>query len=1024
MLKNKTVKKTLMFTFMFLIVMSSVSVVEHKAAVVPNLTYEPRDTDYATGFYAEGVEIVPFRNTAAGVHSGFIGGSVTLPFDLTEVKYNSLQAFSLVLSNQQLWRNHNLPRRFWDIADGATLMLVFTGDPNLAIDLGREIKDMIEYLYNLNMFLVYGHYESDNGRQMTMLVYQGRVDITPFNDFVENFTTYVADDGLGMGITEEVLNDAPVKAMSVSLYRGAVFREIIPVDLIRLFPFIAITPLFIPIIECAWVDPDGLQKTDTVIEMNLTRLMPDLSVVEGASNSRASFVGMKLPYVVDVLEIDPPTDNMYSHLKGEFEWALKLDLPFIGFSRSHDDIYVKYDLNITALTHYPQVIGEMSINPASSLMGGGDLICDFTFENVGDEPAYDLTIQYGEFNENQTAGMELPVTNPDLTFFPNQIMYYDNDTEIFSDVDSLGPNIITLEGWFYNNSGTGDWLANNQIMTDEEMVNILENIYVNETFLNLNPMDFTLSELTEDTDTLNTTIAQLNPGEKVTLSFAIENIPTGTADIYSGLQENETAFQIYVSGTVDWQEAIIALLQLAGSSLHIPEDQVTWTNWFPQPVFGSAYMYTDLDGKEYLGITNGLVIQAYDDEAILVGKMSIDKDPDPNNYDTVYRFGEDVQFNLTLTNIGDAPAQNIHYAFYHAFLTEDFNIPKIEEIPGTGGMIPLINPGETETVLYTYPAETAVGLHPVFSIFNYTSVETVDALHPDIFSTVGHPAVFSSMDFGVVLPPISKEGTTRPVYPTPEVNTTTEILGYVPNETTVGDTITLRTTIKNNGDEDTNIIYTQFIPRRLIYVEHSLEITVDGEPITDFELDYRPYQPDITQPRYNPFMPAVRIYGDSLEGYNVGIPLKVGEELVIQADFTIARRRGIEEVDWNTLSGGDLVGLYIPPADIRYFSHFEMQETRELNDNTDVPRESEEATATSLASTVNGIYTLTLNEKSTIIEERASTNSWGSYSDSLSLVIQELFGLGPNAIYYGLGIIVVTGVAVLIYFTANGKRRK
>ncbi|NHJ39850.1 MAG: hypothetical protein FK731_07430 [Asgard group archaeon] len=1022
MLKNKTVKKTLMLTFAFLIVMSSITVVEHKAAVVPGITYEPQDTNYTTSFYAEGVEIFPFRNTAAGVHAGFIGGTVTLPFDLTGARYNSLQAFSLVLSNQQLWKNHS-PRRFWDIADGATLMLVFTGDPNIAIDLGREIRDIIEDIYSLKLFLVFGHYVMENGRQITMLVYQGVVDSIPFNDFVADFPDYIADDGLGAGITPGVLISAPVKAMSISLYRGAVFREIIPQDFIRLFPLIGTTPLFIPIVECAWIDPDGLQKTDTVIEMNLTRLMPGLSVVEGASNSRASFVGMRLPYVVDVLEIDPPTDNMYAHLKGEFEWALKLDIPFVGFSRSYDDIYVKYDLNITGLTHYPQVIGEMSLNPASSLYGGGDIIYDFTFENVGNEPAYDITLQYGEFNKNEIAGIELPVTNPDLTFFPDQIMYYDNDTEIFSDTDSLGLNVVTLEGWFKNET-TGDWLANNQELTNDDMENILDNVYVNETFIILNSMDFTQSELTETTDTLTATIAQLNPGEKITLSFAIENIPTGTMDIYEGAPVNESSFQILISDTVDWQETIITLLQLVGSSLHIPEDQVTWTNWFPQPVFGSAYMYTDLDGKEYLGITNGLVIQAYDDEAILVGKMSIDKDPDPNNYNTIYRFGEDVQFNFTLTNIGDAPASNINYNFYHAFLTEDFNIPRIEEIPGSGGVIPLINPGESETVLYTHPAETAVGLHPVFAIFNYTSVETDDALHPDIFSTVGHPAVFSSMDFGIVLPPLNKEGTTEPTYPTPEVNTTVEVLGFVENETTVGDTITLKTTIINVGDEDTNIIYTQFIPRRLIYVEESLEITIDGEPVTEFALDYMPYQPDFEQSRYNPFMPAVRIYGDIEDNHIVGIPLEVGEELVIQADFVIGRGRGIEEVDWESLSGNDFVGLYIPPADVRYFSNYDMLETTGVNDGSDIPRDSEETTDTNIASTNNGIYTISINEKSTIIEERASTNSWGSYSDSLTLVIQEFLGLGPNAIYYGLGIIAVTGVAVLIYFTANGKRRK
>ena len=54
--------------------------------------------------------------------------------------------------------------------------------------------------------------------------------------------------------------------------------------------------------------------------------------------------------------------------------------------------------------------------------------------------------------------------------------------------------------------------------------------------------------------------------------------------------------------------------------------------------------------------------------------------------------------------------------------------------------------------------------------------------HP-IFGKVTHNAVLSSMDFGLILPPPAKEGTTQPTYPTPEVEVTSELIG-VTNETT------------------------------------------------------------------------------------------------------------------------------------------------------------------------------------------------------------------------------------------------
>ncbi len=1011
MLKNKLVKKSLMLSFAVLMIMSSYVMIDSKADTVPpQQGIQLKDATYSSLFYAESVEIFPFRSTAAGVHAGFIGGSVTLPFDLTTAEYNNLLAFSLVLSNQRTWRNY-APRRFWDVADGAFLMLVFRGDPDLALDRAREIKDMVGEAYGFNMYLVFGHYE--NTRQITMLVYQGWPDPQTFEDFTGLFPSYVENDGLGKGITVSTLLNAPVKAMSISLYRGPIFRMMLPDDFRTLFPTIGLTPNFMPLVECAWINPAGLQKTGSIMEMNLTRLLPGLGgIVAPSAQAKASFVGMKLPYVVDVLEIDPPTDNMYAHLKGEFEWTLKLDLGFFNYERLLDDIYVKYDLNITGLKYYPQVIGEMALNPSSSLMGGGDIIFDFTFTNVGNEAAYNITMGYGEFNKADIDGFVLPMNNPELTFVPHQIMYYDNNTGLFTSTFMSGPSIGTLEGWFFNTTA-GDWHLNNQYLSDDEMEHILDKVYMNETFLDIDPMDFTFTDKTNESYTLTALIPQLDPNDTITLSFAVRNLPTGTLTLYDAVAVNATHYQILVNKTVDWDTFMITLLQGAGSTLHLPEDQVTWSHWFPDPVIGSGFLYKDQFGVEFFGLTNGLVIQLYDDEAILVGQVSLDKD--------VYRFGEDVNFTLKLTNIGDANATNINYSFCHAFLTEDFNIPVIKKVPDSDGVIDLIKPGESKTISYSYPAETDVGLHPVFAIFNYTSDETTDPDFPAIFSSVNHPAVFSNIDFAMVLPPPHKEGTTEPVYPTPEVNVTTEILGYTPNVTTVGDMITLRTTITNIGDEDTNIIYRQYLPRRLHYVDDSLKITIDGTPVTQFEVIYQAYQPNVGESGYNPFMPSVTIYGETIDGALYGIPLGVGETLVIKANFTIGAGKGIEQVDWNTLSSEDLISLYIPPAEVRYFSRYQIQETRDLNDDTEVPVEEESVETASFLTTIHGT---TINSEPGIDNEWASTNSWGSYSDSLSLFIEELSGLGINAIYYGAGIILVTGVAILIYFkAANGKKR-
>jgi len=1017
--KKSMLKISLMIIFTAVMVMSSISVAEIKATSVGPADVILTKATYGSAFYTEGIEIFPLRNESAGVHVGFIGGTIDLPFDITGSQYNNLLALSFVVSNQRLW-NSFATKRFWDVADGATLMLAFTGDPDVALGLGRSIELMIETAYNFSLSLVYGRWDSTG--HTTILVYQGLLRTDSFNDFINVYPNYISDEGFGGGVTTTTLSNAPVKAMAFSLYRGPVFRYVLPAELRFLFPNVGVASTFIPVVECGWIDPNALVKTGTIMEMNLTSVLPDLTAIEGHPDSKISIVLMKLPYVVDVLLVDPKPDNMYSHLKGQFEWIIKLELPTLNVdsTQSYSDIYVKYDLNLTGLTHFPQVIGEMSLANTLPINGSEDIVYEFTFENVGNEPAYNINLRYGEFNLTQTDGMPIYVNNPELTFDESKVVYYNTVSQILNDTAvPLTDDIIVITGWFYNNTAS-DWLRNNEIVLPEEFNNPEEIIYVEENFLSLDPIDFNYKNITNEdgTDTgmaaLSATIPVLNPGENITLQFAIRNLPTGTFTEYQLVENDPNDIQLSIKNTYDWEDLLVFILQFI-SSLHFPEDQITLTNWFPQPVVGATFYYNDANGKDYLGITNGLVLQVYDDEAVLICKLSLDK--------AVYRFDDVVTFSLEFTNIGNANATNVQYQLFHGFVDEDYNMKYVQAISDTNGVIPLIEPGHTEIVEETSLARTDVGIHPVFAVFGYTSNETVDPVHA-IFSSVRHPAVFSSMDFGIILPPLTKEGTTAPTYPTPEVEVSTEVLGYVENETTVGDVITLKSTITNTGDEATNIIYIQRIPRRLAYVVDSLSITIDGEPVADYELEWFAYQSDITRPRYNPYMPIVRIYGDRQNGELIGIPLDVDETLVIEADFTILRSRGIDYIDWESLGIDDLIGIYIPPAEVRFNSNYDMTRTSGVNEEVDIPRD--EAATTSTSSSIAALQNtqiLTINSEPDIGDEWVSTNSWGSYSDSLSLVFYDLSGLGIKAYYYGAGIIAVTGVAILIYFKANGKRK-
>jgi len=985
-MKSKTIKLSIALLVSFVFIMSSVSTAEMKGSTLETGSFIIDAIDdpqtYTSTRYVESINIHPMRSSAVGVNMDLLGGSVDLDFDLTAL--TNLVGLQLVVSNQKAWNLHS-QRRFWDVPDGATLLLVFRG---LTLQSARlaayNTKSAIENVYGFNLHLIFG--EWNNAQNIAMFVYHGRVSPGAYASFVDYFVEYVPNDGFGEGVTSSVLLGSPVTAMSIGVLHER-------------FPALGLFTEWIPMLSAAWIDPDGLVKTGTEVDMDLSNIMPSLSPIQGASYADASIITMKLPYVVDVLEINPRTDNMYPHLKGYFEWIVKMDLPLFNISIDHSyaDIHVKYDFNLTNLQYYPQVIGEMTIASDLPIMEGDDLMYNFTFENVGNEPAYDIEVVYGEFAKNETLGIQLPFAKTGLTFDVNKIMYYNTLTELLSDTPVSGPEIISIYGWFYNTT-LGDWVGNNQFFTGEEMDNIDSLLLKNETYLNLNTMDFTTFNIDDDTIGLNATIPVLNPGENITLSFAIENFPSDTEYIYTPIQNPFNLTQIYVVNMT-----IVDYLQILGSTLHVPEDQQTWTHLFLEPVMGTAFVYEDADGTEFMGITNGLVIQIYDDEAILVGKVTLDKD--------VYRFGENATFTLELTNVGDADATNVNYSFGHAFVTDEFQLSYVNLIPGSEGTIPVIAPDQTVVVQHEQPVITNVGLHPVFAIFNYTSDE---AAHPkyDIFGPVGHAAVASSMDFGIVLPPPHKEINQQPTYPTPEIEVELEILGYTPNETRKGDELLVRYTVTNVGDEDTNIIMIQRFPIDETTNEMLLKpttpadqvnITIDGIEVTDYSVTY--VNDVIIGMPYAVLAEDV----DWRRGDVSGVPLAVNETLIVEFSVEVNTRGEI----------------YLPPAEIRYRSEFGIPETNAINEERNTAPITDESTAPDSFATACGIENIlesTLSTENLPIETggESSTNSWGSYSDSLSLLFREF---NMNFVYIGSGVIAVTAVAVLIYFTANGKKR-
>ncbi|MBD3189510.1 MAG: hypothetical protein GF308_02650 [Candidatus Heimdallarchaeota archaeon] len=979
MIKKRTILPLVVSIIAVLFMMNGVS----RGTMSGTMVYSPNsaigDTIYSASRYIEDIKLFPMKNTSVGIHAEFIGGETELPFDVKG--YDGLEYFSLVFSNQRNWRQHS-HRRFWDVPDGVSLVLQFKDvSQSEALTAAEEIEEALESIYGIHLALIQG--ERNAARRTTFLIYQGSVTVSDFDAFTTDFAGYISDEGFGAGITSSLLLDAPVKAMQVGIVHQDLFGGFGGGGGIE----------WVPVLSTAWVDPTGLETNGTVVDVSLNNIMPGLTPIEGADSAMISSVTMELPYIVDVQTIEPETDNLYPHFERYFEWIIKVDIPRWNWSvdNSYPDIHVVYDFNITNLVNYPKVTGELSISSDFPIMGGDDLTYTFTWENTGNETAYDINLSYGEFSEWDFEGYTLPVANPELTFDENKTMYWDIYEGLFTSEPLLG-SYITIQGWFQWNNET--WLADGETLSEEEFNNALELAYVNETFMNINPGDFTKTPVGEDQYSLTTTIASLEPGENVTKSFSIENLFNGTMSVYEGREINETAFQIYVNRTLDWAEIAVDHLSHV-STLHIPDDVKTGME-----VAGSSFIYEDGSGKEYLGLTNGLVVQVYDDEAVLVGKVSLDRD--------VYRFNDLVTFTVDLENIGDADATDIELTLYHAFVTENFNIRYVEAINGSYTTIDKIAAGESYSFNLTHPAKSHIGLHPVFATFGYTSNETVDPEHP-IFSSCRHETVFSSMDFGIVLPPREKEGKPKPTYPTPEVEVVTAFVENTTN-TTVGDVLTLRTEITNVGDEPTNIIYFQHLPETLSPAssEDEINITVGGAPITDFSVIWMP------NPKIG--MPLIVIASKFNQQGAWGIPLGVNETMVIEAQVEV-------------VAEGE---IFIPPTQVRYRSNYTMTDPGSPERGEGEGQSSafifNDLMSSSSSGSITPVSSISMTAEEEI-NERATTNSWGSYSESLLIVAKSLGGGGGdnggfNYVLIGLGLIAVTGVAVLIYFRANGKKNK
>jgi hypothetical protein len=532
-------------------------------------------------------------------------------------------------------------------------------------------------------------------------------------------------------------------------------------------------------------------------------------------------------------------------------------------------VEISYHPSSLADFTYPQVVVTNSYSD-QVLVDEGVLNMTYSATNIGTDVAIDTSIKMpipAEFTSLILNGAEIPVMKDDLTINESfsSYIYLDFDYGAYS----YEIPILDIQGWYQNTttSQLERWQNDTEIILDEyatiycsnglssdlyyeveqdikpyiESVGsatIIGNItyygpilqdklttavgnayntvfsafYEDKTLFQFESADFSYMPSVFG-DYLESTIPSLGVNETVEFSWQITNIPTSSDKFgafsvypeYSGLYEY-AVFRTVESDYKDLMLTLFAVINSAGRFLST-FDEVT--NSFIS--LGSRYSYSDINGQEYYGLTNGLNLQIGDDEAVLESSLTLEE--------STYRAGEQINFNLNITNFGSLDAYDIHVDIVNLrldFLWQPTGIVKVKSFD-----IDEILIGEELSHEFSIIANSYIGLNTYIALISFTSdkdqgiVEIVNPwtgnIIPWIYGGEARNLVSSTLTFGILLPPPSLENQAKQAFPLPEI--TVKSMFEVNEEDS---SLYLQYEIENKGMSPANISIFQFIDQSLL----------------------------------------------------------------------------------------------------------------------------------------------------------------------------------------------------------------
>ncbi len=796
-------------------------------------------------FYQERLDLIAGRDNSVIASLELNGGQIETPFDLTSIALSPVTQIDFIVSNQSqfsnVWSNP-----LWRVPDGLVVRIkTRTTTVSRLEAISNNIITLVEQNYNLNLSLYSVQSVSYTETLISLLApITPEIALSLFSDIFSPYDNLL--HGNMVVLMEESINQSPdIYAFGYSLQ-----KNLWSVNKITRGAMVSLA--------------DKISLINGIYTFNLENTFGEIiSPNPEAFISRASF---RIPFIANITSINPVPDNVGASVTGSFEWLLKY---------SHITRYPNFNAEISyhpsslADFTYPQVVMTNSYSD-QILEDEGVLNMTYRATNIGTDVALNTSVKMpipAELASFIVSGAEIPVMKDDLTinesfssyiylnlvylstsyeipildiqgWYQNtttsQLERWQNDTEIILDphatiycsyglssdlyyeveqeiqplIDSVGSEAIISNFLYY-----GPIIQSKLTTAVSNTYNtVFSEFYENKTLFQFESADFSFIPSVFG-DYLESTVPSLGVNETVELSWQITNIPTSSDKFgafsvypeYSGLYE----YAIFRTVESDYKDLMLTLFAVINSAGRFLSTFDEVTNSFIS--LGSRYSYSDVNGQEYYGLTNGLNLQIGDDEAVLESSLTLEE--------SIYRAGEQINFNLNITNFGSLDAYDIHVDIVNLkldFLWQPTGVVKVKSFD-----IDEILIDEELSHEFSIIANSYIGLNTYIALISFTSdkdqgvVEIVNPWTGNIISWIyggeARNLVSSTLTFGILLPPPLLENQAKQAFPLPEI--TVESMFEVNEEDS---SLYLQYEIENKGMSPANISLFQFIDQSLL----------------------------------------------------------------------------------------------------------------------------------------------------------------------------------------------------------------